>query len=224
VSVIKRYQILILGVILLAVTILATRKPKESGPQETRSGPPVELTGLLPAAARPPATAVPAQVKSSAKRTESASDEPSKETATHVEEEARTEVEEEGAGEDSVKAEEPMFDPEKARGKALAQVREFDEELATTLGTFNPNARKARLKAADLMARAGNIEQWVEVQDNRTDWSADERKEWEAQRDIWLNHATDLREVSRRLTSSHGTRRKVRILARDLQDKLDDGD
>ncbi len=125
------------------------------------------------------------------------------------------------AGENSTSTE-IEFDPETARLEAVEEVNAFNSQLATTLGTFNPNARKVRMKAEELQARAERLEEWIVEQDSRTGLSQEEAEKWQAQRSVWVEHSRQLREVSRRLSATRGTTRKVRILAREIQENVRD--
>lgn len=124
-------------------------------------------------------------------------------------------------------AEEPTsteleFDPETARLEAVEKVNAFNSQLATTLGTFNPNARKVRMKAAELEARAESLDKWIAEQDLRTGLSQEDADKWQAQRSVWVEHSSQLKEVSRRLAATRGTTRKVRILAQEIQEDVKD--
>ena len=114
------------------------------------------------------------------------------------------------------------FDPETARLEAVEEVDAFNSQLATTLGTFNPSARKVRMKAEELQARAERLDEWIAEQDSRTGLSQEDAEKWQAERSVWVEHSRQLREVSRRLSATRGTTRKVRILAREIQDSVRD--
>lgn len=214
----KRYRVVILGLLLLILALLAGRKLREPEPVRFQSPPPKGLTGVVPAALQAETQEVPAQAESDL---EASSVEPVAYGGEDAEPESKEEAAADSTEAEETEAEAKEFDSREARDEALAEVRQFDEELAATLWTFNPNARKARLKAAELADRAENIEQWVKTQDSRVDWSGDEQKKWQAQRDIWLGHARELKDVSQRLVGTHGTRRKVRNIAREMKDRLE---
>jgi hypothetical protein len=221
VGTIKRFRIVLLGALVLAMALLIARKPKEPGPERFPFRPPIEMIGAMPAAVQTDVPEDQAGGTSDPARTESASDQSSARPVQRSEQD--TEAEEDSEA-DSTEMEMPELDLEEAREEAMAEIRQFDEELAATLWTFNPNARKARLKAAELKDRAESIEQWVQTQDNRIDWAPEDRREWEAQRDIWLSHSSELKAVSQRLAGTRGTRRKVRNIAREMKDRLRDSD
>jgi hypothetical protein len=214
--------VILAAVCLLAVFILS-RRPEDPEPPSMSFRSPAQSSRVMPAVPERGSSDGEA-AHAQAQRRESPAEKRSSDPSTDPEEDdpADSEEESEKAGEESVDKDVPEFDPEEAKNEALAEVREFDEKLAETLWTFNPNARRARIKAAELSERANEIEGWIEVQDNRSDWSDEEQKEWAAQRDIWVEHASELRMVSDRLVGSRGTRRKVRIIAREMKDKLED--
>jgi hypothetical protein len=216
---IKRYKIVVLGALLVVVALLAARRPKEPEPGRFQFRPPVQAETVTPAALQEGVTEGKADEEASSR----ASSYPSGSSEEGVAQGRQDEEveEEEQSPADSTGLEETEFDPQEAKDEALAEVRQYEENLATVLWTYNPNARKARLKAAELAERAGEIEGWVQAQDNRVDWTDQEKKEWDAQRDVWLGHASELKEVSRRLVGSHGTRRKVRNIARDMRKRLE---
>jgi len=222
---IKRYRLVILAAVCLLAALIVSRRPEDPKPPRMSFRPPVQSNKVMPAVPEPgsaDAEAAQAQAQPRESSAESRSSDPS---ATDQGEEALADSEEEpeeAEEEESADKDFPEFDPEEAKNEALEEVREFDKKLAETLWTFNPNARKARIKAAELNERADEIEGWIKVQDNRSDWSDEERKKWAAQRDVWVEHAGELKKVSTRLVGSRGTRRKVRIIAREMKDKLED--
>lgn len=122
-------------------------------------------------------------------------------------------------GEEAPEAE---FDEVAARGKAISEVESFNKELATELRTINPNAWKTKLKAAELRQKASDLDDWIKSQDGKAGMTRDERMDWEAQRDVWVGHAKEMRQVAQRLVATHGTKRKVRILAKEISDDLED--
>jgi hypothetical protein len=210
----KRYKLFLLGGACLLIALLVINRKESPRPA-------IDFTG-----AGTPRVAVNASSQSGAaekqeKKTEAKSEPPRAEakraTRAHV-------VSREEAPADSAdrKTPEAEFDAEEARGEAMAQVQAFNEELATELGTFNPNARKTRLKAAELKRKAAELDGWIESQDTDMQMTAEERQTWQAQREVWVKHAKELRQVAQRLGATRGTKRKVRILAKEISDSLED--
>jgi hypothetical protein len=114
------------------------------------------------------------------------------------------------------------FDEEEVRGEAVAEVNDFNRQLASELRTANPNARKARIKAAELRQKAQDLDEWITSQDSKTNSTLEEQMEWRAQRQVWVSHAKELKMVAQRLSATRGTKRKVRILAKEISDSLGD--
>ena len=69
-------------------------------------------------------------------------------------------------------------------------------------------------------ARAAELDDWIKSQDNKADMTVEEKLTWEAQRAVWIEHAKSLRRVAQRLAATRGTKRKVRILAKEISDSL----
>ena len=224
VGTIKRYWLVILAAVCLLAVFVVSREPKLPEPARMSFRPPVRANKVVPAVSERSSADGEAAVDQAQPQTAPAESRSSDSPAADAEEEAMADSEGESEESEAESADEDIteFDPEEAKNEALAEVREFDKKLAETLWTFNPSARKSRIKAAELSDRANEIEQWIEVQDSRSDWSGDEQKEWAAQREVWVEHASELKRVSKRLVGSRGTRRKVRIIARELKDKLEE--
>jgi hypothetical protein len=215
----ERYKLIVLGGALLLLAFLVTR-----GDDSQSSRPDLERA-LRPVAAVP------------ASGTGEASTPPKKPHRAPRRDDAKEKeqvAEPEPAGEDApageeapvdsaeIDAPEVEFDEEEARGIALSKVQDFNRALVAELRTVNPNARKARLKASQLKEKASELDAWIKAQDGATDMTPEERMEWQAQRQVWLDHAKELRQVSQRLSATRGTKRKVRILAKEISDSLND--
>ncbi len=214
----KRYKLLILGgTFLFTVIVLGNRDDRPPAPEER----PNPFAGR--AGARPPQSAAERQPEPEPERAlrgnvQQASDEP---LVADVDKGAR----EEAAGEsppDSTPKVKPEVDLDLARREAAAEVEDFNRELASTLGTVNPNAFKMNLQAKQLRDRAESLEEWIETQDSRADMSYEEREKWKVRRGVWASHAKELKLVAQRLSATRGTKRKVRILAHEIAEKVEE--
>lgn len=210
---IKHHKLIVAGVFLLLVTLLvSSRRDRERSSYDFESAfkPPAAVNANSEDKTDRP------QLK---KRLETpVAPEPVEEEPQQGRDESREE-----APADSSEIEEPeaAFDSEKAMGLALAEVRGFNEELANELRTINPNARKTRLKASQLREKAGELDEWIKSQDGKADMTLEERLTWQAQRQVWMDHANSLRNVAQRLSATRGTKRKVRILAKEISDSFE---
>lgn len=212
---IKEYRLIIMAVAALVVLVVGTR-----GEREEPAGPgPYEG----PLAAQPQAGVTPSReaprlkpLKNVNWQSEPA---PSARTAAVAQNNVATE---EAQADSAVEEKGESFNPEEARLKAVEKVNAFNEELASTLWTTNPNALKTRLKASELNEKADELDQWIETQDARTDLTDQERLEWQAQRAVWVNQSKQLKQVAQRLTATRGSRRKVRILAQEIRERTGD--
>jgi len=204
----RQYKLLVLGgvFLLLAIVVGGGVGRKKETAQATPS-----------ASLARPASAVqadePAQPSPQHRRT-SDREPPPKEEETPEETSSGADS---SAGTDSTTVEEEC-DPDAARGEALSKVQSFESQLAATLRTINPNARKVRLKALELTRKADDLDEWIREQDKAGGTDC-ERREWKAQRSVWVSHSKDLRMIAKRLTATHGTKRKVRILAKEIAEK-----
>ncbi len=222
----KQYRLPIMGAICLVLLFVVLRGKDEVPEPAEGDNPFARQRVAVPASA---SIGSPAQgeVSTSSKRTDAKPDrasEPVSEPESTPKVESDSEAGKETASET---AEEPTsteleFDPETARLEAVEKVNAFNSQLATTLGTFNPNARKVRMKAAELEARAESLDKWIAEQDLRTGLSQEDADKWQAQRSVWVEHSSQLKEVSRRLAATRGTTRKVRILAQEIQEDVKD--
>ena len=210
---IKEYKLIILGALLLAVIVIAGRAgraPEALSEEENPFGARLEAT---PAASLGDRQEEPARPGRDEPRPEPPKPEiASKEETTPAEDAAA-----DSSGED-----EDEFDSAAAKLKAVEEVKAFNKELAATLRAFNPNALKTRLKAGELTTKAEELDSWIKSQDSRADMSHEDREAWQVQRDVWIEHSRDLKQVAQRLSASHGTKRKVRILARELAEDVDE--
>ena len=215
-STIKRFRIVLMGVAAIALALLLTREQKEPVPKRYPFEPPRPTEGTVPAALQDELLKDQGQGVPGGTSAEVSLEDISDGRVSATQEQG-----DEDPGEEPAEDEMPLVDLEEARAEAEAEVRLYEEDLARTLWTYNPNARKARLKAAELSDRADDIEQWVQTQDSRADWSPEEKKQWDAQRDVWLDHVAEMREVSQKLSKSRGTRRKVRNIAQEMKSRLE---
>lgn len=218
----KQYRLPIMGAISLVLLFVVLRGKDEVPERAEGDNPFARQRVAVPASA---SIGSPAQgeVSTSSKRTDAKPD-PASEPESAPKVKSDSEAGNETASET---AEEPTsteleFDPETARLEAVEKVNAFNSQLATTLGTFNPNARKVRMKAAELEARAESLDKWIAEQDLRTGLSQEDADKWQAQRSVWVEHSSQLKEVSRRLAATRGTTRKVRILAQEIQEDVKD--
>lgn len=222
----KQYRLPIMGAISLVLLFVVLRGKDEVPEPAEGDNPFARQRVAVPASA---SIGSPAQgeVSGSSKRTDAKpkpASEPVPEPESAPEIKSDSEAGKETANET---AEEPTsteleFDPETARLEAVEKVNAFNSQLATTLGAFNPNARKVRMKAAELEARAESLDKWIAEQDLGTGLSQEDADKWQAQRSVWVEHSRQLKEVSRRLAATRGTTRKVRILAQEIQEDVKD--
>lgn len=210
---IRRYRLVILGGVFLVFAIFASgREGIREAPDERVA---VSLTREPPAPAPSPGENAVGRLKSSRSERQSSRSAPVR--LASVEEPPGDEAVEDSTGDAAVE-----FDPNQARASAQEEVKNFNAELAATLRTINPNARKTRIRAAGLRQKAGDLDDWIEAQDSSSSMTSEERQEWEAQRQVWVNHSRELKLIAQRLSATRGTKRKVRILAREIGDSLND--
>lgn len=212
---IKEYRLIIMGVATLVVLVLGTRGERE---EQVGPGPYGGPSAAQPQAAVPPAREA-ARLKPLKNVNWQSEPAPSARPAGVAQNNVATE---EAQGDSAVEEKGESFDPEEARSKAVEKVNAFNEELASTLWTTNPNALKTRLKASELKEKANELDQWIQTQDARTDMTEQDRQEWQAQRAVWVNHSKELKQVAQRLTATRGSRRKVRILAQEIKERTGD--
>jgi hypothetical protein len=211
----KEYRLIIMGAAALVLLVIAGR----GGPEEQQTEP---LRYHSAFATKKRARVAPASESSGSERPETASrgSEPASQDETSPASVGEKAAAEETPADSTGEGEKEEFDPEKARLKAVEEVNAFNEELASTLWSTNPNALKTRLKASELREKADGLDQWIKAQDTRSDMTPQERQEWQAQREVWVGQSRQLKQVAQRLTATRGTKRKVRILAQEIKDRV----
>jgi hypothetical protein len=213
---IKEYRLIIMGAAALILLVIAG-----SGGRERQQPEPVRYRSAFASERRAPAAAASRRARdgraaAGARRSEPAQQEESPATIVRKDTAAVEAPVDSTAGEEG-----ESFDPEKARLKAVEEVREFNEKLASTLWSTNPNALKTRLKASELQETAEELDAWIKTQDARGNMTAQERQEWQAQREVWVAQSKQLKQVSLRLRATRGTKRKVHILAKEIKDRTE---
>jgi hypothetical protein len=211
---IKRYKLALVGGLFVLLAVLVSHGKESPAPTYNFEKPP-----LPPAAVS--VTAVGDPVRQPARETWQS---PEKAKAKDEDVAGRQDAEGEEAPADSTDEDDLAgeFDEDEVRGEALAEVKDYNRQLASELRTVNPNARKARIRAEELRQKAQDLDEWITSQDSKTNSTPEEQMEWRAQRQVWVSHAIELKMVAQRLSATRGTKRKVRILAKEISDSLVD--